>query len=83
MSSTSETDRSWLTGETDESEGDHRELILSAERLYRAVRFKRKRTEARFKQEKIERIVKETVNAMIDSITAGKIVCISRNLKAL
>ena len=71
------------TGETDESEVDYSDLILSAERLYRAVHNKRKRGEARLNVNKINKIVLQTLNDIIDSITAGKIVCISNKLNPL
>ena len=71
------------TGETDESEVDYSDLILSAERLYRAVHNKRKRGEARLNVNKINKIVLQTLNDIIDSITAGKIVCTSNKLNPL
>ena len=71
------------TGETDESEDDYTDLILSAERLYRLVHNKRKRGEARFNVKKINKIVLQTLNDIIDSITAGKIVGISNKLNHL
>ena len=71
------------TGETDESEVDYTDLILSAERLYRLVHNKRKRGEARLNVNKINKIVLQTLNDIIDSITAGKIVCISNKLSPL
>lgn len=83
MSPTNESETSFFTGESDESEDDHRELILSAERLYRSVRNKRKRAESRVDTRKIQKVVIQTLNDIIDSITAGKIMYISQKFNPL
>ena len=54
------------TGETDESEDDYTDLILSAERLYRLVHNKRKRGEARLNVNKINKIVLQTLKDILE-----------------